>query len=805
MEKPHSRDKRVGSGYANVHKGSQVNVGGPVGSHSAGGQRSGSYGSRGSASAKDILGLIAIFKMLPKKLRRVVLIGVIIIGAILVLNNGFDAGLLGGIGSSGGSLYNYSENNIEPDTISSDAYDSGTAVDTTVSMQARSKRVTPLGNGRDTVTVMIYMCGTDLESKYGMATADLSEMINAKISDKVNVIVETGGCSKWMNSVVSSSVNQIYKLESGGMKLINNNAGTASMTNPDNLTSFIRYCKQNFPADRNMLILWDHGGGSITGYGYDEKNRNAGSMTLTDINSALKAADCVFDWIGYDACLMATLENALVCNNYADYLIASEETEPGTGWYYTNWLNKLSANTSISTPELAKVILDDYARVCKSQSANAKITLSLVDLAEMQGTVPKSLSRFASSVNKLIDTNNYKKISDARAGARQFAQSSRINQVDLTDLAQRLGTNEAQALAKAVKGCVKYNVSTISNSYGLSIFFPYESLSNVNTAVNSYGKIGMSEEYTKCIKSFASLEYGGQISSSAHQTQTGGYTDILGQLLNMYTGSSSPLGTLLGGSQSSSAGQGLDIGDLISILSSFKGRSMPAGYDWVDTGLIASSARSIANRTLDPGRLAPTVKDGRAVLSLTDEEWDLIQTIEVNVFVDDGEGYIDLGYDNVFDLIGNDLRLSYDNTWLTIDGEPVAYYLESDTKNSDGSWTTVGRIPALLNGEAVNLKVVFDKESPYGRITGAYPLYNNGETDAASKGNIPVQKGDRIKLLCDYYSYDGDYSASYLLGSSISVGSSGLELENRRLNADELRVTYRLTDIYGNQYWIEVP
>lgn len=802
MDKPHSRDTHVGSGTANVHKGAQVNVGGPVGSHSAGTQRSGSYGSSGSA--KGILGLLAIFAALPKKLRRIVLIGVLILAAVFMLNSCMDAGLLGGIGSSGGSLYDYSESNIELDSTSSS--DSGTAVDLNVSAAARDKRVTPLGNGKDTVTVMVYMCGTDLESKYGMATADLSEMLNAKISDKVNVIVETGGCSKWKNSVISSTVNQIYKVESGDLKLINNNVGTASMTDPDNLSAFIRYCKNNFPADRNILILWDHGGGSITGYGYDEKNSRAGSMTLTQINSALKSADCVFDWIGYDACLMATLENALVCNNYADYLIASEETEPGTGWYYTNWLNKLSANTSVSTPELAKVILDDYARVCKSQAANAKITLSLVDLAEMQGTVPKSFTNFASSINKLIANNNYTKISNARAGARQYAQSSKINQVDLTDLAQRIGTSEAKQLASAIKSCVKYNVSTISDSYGLSIYFPYESLSNVNSAVSAYDKLGMDSEYTKCIRSFASLEYGGQISSSAHQqhNQQGG-TDILGQLLNMYTGGSSPLDVLLGSSGSSSSSQTMDITDLINLLTSFKGRSMPSGYDWVNTDLIAQSARSIASRTIDPARITATMKDGKPVLSLSEEEWDLIQTVEVNVFVDDGEGYIDLGYDNVFEFDGNDLKLSYDNTWLTLDGEVVAYYLESDTKNDDGDWTTVGRIPALLNGEAVNLKVVFDKTSPYGRITGAYPLYNGGETDAVSKGNIPVQKGDRIKLLCDYYDYDGGYSASYLLGSSITVGKDGLVLENLRLGSDNLRVTYRLTDIYGNQYWVEVP
>ncbi len=34
-----------------------------------------------------------------------------------------------------------------------------------------------LGGGKDTVTIMVYMCGTDLESRSGMGTADLQEMM----------------------------------------------------------------------------------------------------------------------------------------------------------------------------------------------------------------------------------------------------------------------------------------------------------------------------------------------------------------------------------------------------------------------------------------------------------------------------------------------------------------------------------------------------------------------------------------------------------------------------------------------------
>ena len=72
-------------------------------------------------------------------------------------------------------------------------------------------------------------------------------------------------------------------------------------------------------------------------------------MTLKGIDQALDSGGVYFDFIGFDTCLMGTVENALMLTAHADYLIASEETEPGLGWYYTNWLSRLSANTSMPT------------------------------------------------------------------------------------------------------------------------------------------------------------------------------------------------------------------------------------------------------------------------------------------------------------------------------------------------------------------------------------------------------------------------------------------------------------------------
>ena len=881
--RPHSREKRVGTGSVTARRGQQVNTGGPVGGGSQGGRPGGGMpgmgGPRRSGPRRSggigIFGVLILLFMLfrgcgsdmqslpaatpvptprptaysqPAYTAAPQQSGVEALGGG---NNVFTTDELGDWSELFGSLFGYGAGYSGEDPSVSTTGGSGLLQDlpgavstpkpaatarptatpkpvatpkptaSTLASGTRAKYVTPLGGGRDTVTIMVYMCGTDLESKYGMATADLNEMAKANLSDKINLIVETGGCRSWKNNIVSNSHNQIYRVRSGGVEPLENNFGSKAMTDPSNLSGFIQYCAKNYPADRNVLILWDHGGGSISGYGYDEKSGGRASMTLPQIDKALQDGGVTFDWIGYDACLMSTLETALVSSRYADYLIASEEVEPGTGWYYTEWLNALSKNTSIPTETLGRTLIDSYVTACRQKSYNAQVTLAMTDLAELEGRLPEAFRDFSVSTYELIASDNYRQVSNARAGARQFAQSTRINQVDLANLAERMGTAEGAALAKSIKDCVKYNGTTITNCHGLSIYFPYESMSSVSSAINTYDSLGLDEEYAKVIKSFASLEYGGQVGSSASQGSygfsSGGYGDLLNTLLGGYSsagssyyggspyGSASPAGALSGAYSNAygqqSAGYGIDMNDIFSLLSAFSGRSMPADRSWVDTELIAEKADSLALNFLDPGRIAVSYENGQPVVKLTDEEWALIQTVELNLFADDGEGYIDLGLDNVFGFDGNSLLLTQDGTWLTLNGELVAYYLVSDTENPDGSWTSIGRIPAYLNGELVNLQVVFNDENPYGAVTGAYPFYENGETETSPKGLLPILAGDRLEFVCDYYGYDGSYQASYKLGTGFTVTDNALELVNLPVT-NQLVPSYRFTDIYGNHYWI---
>ena len=718
-----------------------------------------------------------------------------------VYDTGYFSSLVGGLtggGSSGSSASSGSSGSISQYFTSSGG-DNSTSLDESVSKKARDKFTRIRGNGKDTVTIMVYMCGADLESQQGMATSDLKEMANAKFGENVNLLVYTGGAKKWRNNVVSASRNQIYQIKDGAFYCLKEDMGNGSMTNPDTLTTFLKFGKENFAADRMCLIFWDHGGGSVSGYGYDERYGQGQTMTLAGINQALKNAGIKFDFIGFDTCLMATVENGIMLSQYADYMIASEETEPGVGWYYSNWLTQLGKNTSTPTVRIGRTIADDFVDVCSQKCRGQATTLSVVDLAELQATVPQELKEFSIETNGLIQNKEYKKVSKARSSSREFAQQSRIDQIDLIHFAKNLGTAEGKDLAGALEGAIKYNRTGggISNAYGLSIYFPYKRANKVKQMVSTYQAIGMDEEYTRCIQEFASLEVSGQvsagipISSYGYSSQTLAPAGLLESLTGQGGGyttsySSGGLNDLLG----SLYGGGNSGGSTGSILDLFMGRSMTK----------ENAAQYILENHFDANALV--WRNGR--ISLSKEQWGLVDSLALNVLLDDGNGYIDLGMDTVYETDGNDLLETYDGTWLSIDGEPVAYYYLNTVEDGD-NYVISAYVPAILNGERVKLMLNFDSERPFGYIAGAQKVYPETETEQQSKELIAIGKGDRVQFICDYYNYDGKYTDSYLLGHEITLGDTVM-IANKKIEGEEskCKATYCFTDIYQNKYWTPV-
>ena len=256
----------------------------------------------------------------------------------------------------------------------------------------------------------------------------------------------------------------------------------------------------------------------------------------------------------------------------------------------------------------------------------------------------------------------------------------------------------------------------------------------------------------------------------------------------------SSLGSLFGGGYGGSSTSSLDP---TSFLSGILGGSDYSS--WFDSGRVLRNSEYYNLNSLSVQDMILTEKNNGYVLSLSKDQWALVNNVQLNVFVDDGSGYIDLGMDYLFEFDDDgDLKIDWDGTWLSINGHICPCYFVDQTEDN-GVLTVTERIPALLNGEQVYLMVVFENEEA--SVLGAQRIYANGETDTVAKGLIPIEKGDQIVFLCDYYDYDGNYQNSYKLADPLIV-SGPLTAANISVEGDCI-FCYCLTDCYENEFWTE--
>ena len=187
--------------------------------------------------------------------------------------------------------------------------DTGSTVAETPSDSTQPNNPPPEKNYEDgTYTLMIYLCGSNLESRSGSATKNIAEMLTAQIPENSKVVIQTGGSKKWRDYGISADHSNRYELRNGELVLIEQNMNV-NMGLSSSLEAFLLWGEENYPAEHRSVILWDHGGGSMKGVCNDERFYND-ALTLPEMRSAFakayEASGRKYEFVGFDACLMAT-------------------------------------------------------------------------------------------------------------------------------------------------------------------------------------------------------------------------------------------------------------------------------------------------------------------------------------------------------------------------------------------------------------------------------------------------------------------------------------------------------------------
>ncbi|MFA6074263.1 MAG: clostripain-related cysteine peptidase [Negativicutes bacterium] len=380
-------------------------------------------------------------------------------------------------------------------------------------------------------TVLVYIIGTDLEGNNGMATNDINNMINSGVgaSDKVKVLVQTGGSTKWWyndkipEKNISNSLVQRYLIvaadkDNDGIKLLGT-PGKISMAEAKTLQDFIVWGEKSYPADRYILVMWAHGGGCNWGIGADANFEQA-AMGLNAIKQAIKSARAstgnALDIISFDTCLNAEVEIANSLKSEGRYLVASEDV--ATGWAWKEWLGWLVENPQAANDTIGECIVNTYMdkreqwleqswkEKDKTREKDAA-TASLIDMSKIDD-LNSGIGKMAVSFSGMLKTDSgFLALVKARAQAESFGtteDSSAHDLVDLFGFSANVSESQGKEIDRLLDNVILQGEGLNRLGYGLSIYCPLRASDEVMADnQNIYKTIGYDDEYLKFTNEFA--------------------------------------------------------------------------------------------------------------------------------------------------------------------------------------------------------------------------------------------------------------------------------------------------------------
>jgi len=358
-------------------------------------------------------------------------------------------------------------------------------------------------------TIMVFVNAKNNLESYGLG--DVNEMEKIGSDDNVNIVAELGRVTGYSTDDGDWTGSRRY--------LIQKDADTTKITSPivmeiaksdmgswEYLVGFSKWAMQNYPARHYVLVVWNHGAGwnkdltfeSQKGISYDDETGN--HITTPQMSQAMAQIGKI-DIFAMDACLMQMAEVGYEIKDYADYIVASEETEPGDGYTYDTWLGPLAAKPSMSAADLSKTMVDSYTD--HYQTINQGATQSAVKTASF-GKLVQLLDGWTAEVMAANDLVNVK---NARTKAQAFYYSSNKDLYHFVKLVSDATANTAVAAkGKELMNFLKtdlivHNRATgakYANASGLAIYIPTSYTSSYDSL--SWAKDSKWDDFTKWIK-----------------------------------------------------------------------------------------------------------------------------------------------------------------------------------------------------------------------------------------------------------------------------------------------------------------
>jgi len=338
-----------------------------------------------------------------------------------------------------------------------------------------TRRVYPRARAVDgTWTIMVFANGkNNLED---FIAKDVNEMEMIGSTDKVKVVAEFGGMNTGgVRRYQIQKDSDLSKITSPVVQ----DLGNVDMGDWNTVADFGKWAKTNYPAQHYMLIIENHGSGWVKsrglnmrtkGISYDDATGN--HINTPQLAMALKAMGGV-DIFGADACLMQMAEVDYELLGITDFVVASEEAEPGDGWTYDMFLGSLNSDANLTPRNVAMHAVDAYAaHYAKIKEA---ATISAVSVPDLQGFITV-LDAWTDAV---VAANQKDLVIKARNQAQKYAYADNKSLAHFVYLVGKYSTNAAvkakgNDLINYIQKTLVIDNKTVlmNNSRGLAIYLP---------------------------------------------------------------------------------------------------------------------------------------------------------------------------------------------------------------------------------------------------------------------------------------------------------------------------------------------
>jgi hypothetical protein len=380
-------------------------------------------------------------------------------------------------------------------------------------------------------TVLVWIAGDNDLDEFGLT--DIGEMKRVGSTGDVDVLVQFDRARDRQTGAEPQTRRYHLKRDTTLEEDLVQELGETNTGDPAVATDFFTWGIDNYPSEKVLAILWNHGSGidetdvyrAARTRGLSVERRSAAgdsrvprerarriasslfrrSLFSTTVEDAVESRAIAYDdssrdfldnvelrqvleqvrertgrsidVLGFDACLMNMIEVAYELRDLAGFIVGSEETEPGDGWPYDAVVGTLAETPEASPKEVAATLVERYL---DSYTGDTGITQSAFDLSRADAAAG-AIDNLASACIASLDTDEgFAAISKAVKNAQRFYLK---DFADLGDFCDRLGTaadlaDPARAVQAALTGeqglvaASGHKGSGVERATGAAVYLP---------------------------------------------------------------------------------------------------------------------------------------------------------------------------------------------------------------------------------------------------------------------------------------------------------------------------------------------